>query len=369
MREPDRPETWGHASDNGQVYQSRANQYITHIHVAEARSRTAHEARRRADVVVQVLTRAVGEWAARCQELEEQVRQARADGHAEAQAEFAERLKDAELRVMRAQSTMRQAEQERARAEELLAQAQMELARRRREAERDAAQEREATPLPAHPGLSQEAQDSEGFSDLMERAEAELGVVREELRQLGEEIDGDTVETEAVQGEWTVRHDGQPEEPGTAGPVPGTPSGGVAPGRTSPTLATFKRIPSLGPPRLRRIGFVWLAWEVPATIPMLVVTANRAAYGTDAHVLVQALFTVGSVLAGAVALLMSAAVLAFFAEAFLTRESERRPGTDGVLMAVLVLLVLFVSAFFTPLDWPGPAGTWGSAVASLAGLE
>ncbi|MFI1417941.1 hypothetical protein ACH4VX_08095 [Streptomyces sp. NPDC020731] len=73
MREPDQPETWGHASGNGQVYQSRANQYITHIHVTEARSQTAHEARRRADVVVQVLTRAVGEWTARCQELEERV--------------------------------------------------------------------------------------------------------------------------------------------------------------------------------------------------------------------------------------------------------------------------------------------------------
>lgn len=77
-----------------------------------------------------------GGWAARRQEPEEQVRQARADGHAEAQAEFAEWLKDAEPRVLRARSTMRQAERERA------------------------------------------------------RAEAELGAVRGELRQPGEENDG-----------------------------------------------------------------------------------------------------------------------------------------------------------------------------------
>ncbi|MFE9935692.1 hypothetical protein [Streptomyces hirsutus] len=88
-----------------------------------------------------MLTRAVGEWTARCEELEEQVKRVRAEGRAEAQAEFAKGLQDAELRVMRARSTMRQAEEERAKAEALLAQAQEELARRRREAERDAARE------------------------------------------------------------------------------------------------------------------------------------------------------------------------------------------------------------------------------------
>ncbi|MFC5956084.1 DUF397 domain-containing protein [Streptomyces pratens] len=196
MRERDdgeahgRVETWGRASGNGQVYQSRANQYVINIHSAEARSQTAHEARQRADGWVQLLTRAVGEWTARCEELEEQVKRARAEGRAEAQAEFARRLQDAELRVMRAQSTMRQAEEERAKAEALPAQAQEELARRRREAERDAERKREAAPPRGHPGLSQDEQDAEQFSDLMERAEAELGAVREELRQLGEEIGG-----------------------------------------------------------------------------------------------------------------------------------------------------------------------------------
>ena len=126
MREPDdgeRATTIGRASDSGQVYQSGADQYVTHIHIAESRGRTAHEARRRADAVVQVLTRTVGELTAHCKELEGQVRRARAEGRAAAQAEFAEKLKDAELRVLRARSTMRQAEEERGRAEALLARA------------------------------------------------------------------------------------------------------------------------------------------------------------------------------------------------------------------------------------------------------
>ncbi|MFF9042513.1 hypothetical protein [Streptomyces parvulus] len=363
MREPDRSGTYGSASDHGQVYQAGANQYVTHIHVAEARSRTAHEARRRADVVVQALTRAVGEWAARCRELEEQVRLARTEGRAEAQLEFAQRLSDAELRVERAQTTMRQAEAERARAEALLAQAQEELARRRREAERDAEREHSALPVPENTAPSPERQDTEQFSALMERAEAELGVVRQELRLLGEELDGETAEV--VRGEWSERLDGGREEQ-AAGAITDEPGGDADP--PTRTTAPAKR-PSLpGPPRRLRIGAACLAWQVPATVPMLVVTANRAVYRADGRVVDQVLFTAGSVLAGALALLTTSVFMVLLSDMLLSRASEQKRDVQGIGIAMVVLLVLFVAAFFTPLTWPGPAGSWGATLASFVGL-
>ncbi len=237
MREPDdgaggdarrRAGTYGRASGHGQVYQSAGDQYVTHVNItAEGRGLAAHEARERADVVVQVLARAVGEWAARCQELEEKARRAKAEGRAEAHAEFTERLRDAELRVMRARSTMRQAEEERARAEALLAQAQQELARRRRGGEQD----RDDDDLrPVRPGPPQDERDAEEFCDLLERAEAELGAVREGLRRLGEETGPDPARVVA----------GGVDAPHRAGPASG-PRPADRPGRP--------RRP--GPPRAR----------------------------------------------------------------------------------------------------------------------
>ncbi|MFD7688106.1 hypothetical protein [Streptomyces sp. NPDC059781] len=186
-------EARGRASDDGQVYQSGADQYVTHIHIAEARCRTAQEACQRADAVVHVLTRAVGELAARCQELEERAGSARAEGRAEARAEFAERLRDAELRVMRAQRVMWAAEEKRAEAEETLARARQEPARRPRTAERE--QEAASVRDPAVPARGWEG--AEWLPGFVESARAELDAVREELRQLGEEADrGD--------GQWTA---------------------------------------------------------------------------------------------------------------------------------------------------------------------
>lgn len=370
MRERDdgeargRVETWGRASDNGQVYQAGADQYVTHIHIAEDRSRTAHEARQRADVVVQVLTRAIGEWAARCRELEEKAGRAKAEGRAEAGAEFAEKLKDAELRVMRARSTMRQAEEERARAEALLAQAQEELARRRREVERDAEQEREAAPLPAHPGLSQERQDTEQFSELMERAEAELGAVREELRQLGEEIDGDTAQV--VEGEWASRPtaDEQPAPEAAVG-LPGSKpvQGGLV---ARALLAERPLWP--GPPRRLRIGSVFVVCMLPPWIPMIAVTANRAAYATDTSPSRLAAFTAFTVILGVVVCMLAAVCVAFMAIGLLSRSSEQKAGDACVRCMLVAAPLLLVAAFFTPLDWPGPLGAWGKALLSAAGL-
>ncbi len=362
-----RPGTYGRASDDAQVYQSGADQYVTHIHIAaEARGQSAHEARERADVVVQVLARAVGEWSARCQELEEKVRRARSEGRAEAQAEFAERLRDAELRVMQAQRTMRQAEEERAKAEALLAQAQRELALRRRKDERD----RDASPRPDPAGLARDRQENEQFSDVLERAEAELGAVREELRQLGEDMGGReeprTIEAlwDEKRAEWVARTPAPAPAPEAVSPSGGTTEADAAQGAAPKP----KRVPVPGPPRRILIGTAWVACALPPWIPMLVVTANRVAYGTDESLWKVVPFTVGTVLVGL--LLFAAALLlaTLMAVDVLKRDSEQDAGGLGCFGSVAGCLVLLVAAFYTPLDWPGPAGQWGRAIASSVGL-
>ncbi|MFI5566145.1 hypothetical protein ACIA6T_01950 [Streptomyces sp. NPDC051740] len=363
-----RGEAWGRASGNGQVYQSRANQYVTHIHIAEAHTRTAHEARQRADVVVQVLVRAVGEWAARCQELEEQVRRARAEGRAEAQAEFAEKLKDAELRVMRAQSTMRQAEEERARAETLLAQAQEELARRRREAERDAEREveRDAVLLPESPGPARDQEDTEQFSGLLERAEAELGAVREELRLLGEEVgrgDGHAVGAQVIQGEpvqW-LRTD---EELGLGGAAASDRRFGY------PAGSPYDLVPpqALDPPRWFLIVPAWVLCALPPCVVMVAVTAVRAAFASDASILGVVPFTLVMVLLSGAGFFLAVWAVRFVNLDYLDRVSEHDVTYYPYLASLVGSAVLFVVAFFTPLSWPGPSGGWGRGIASWVGV-
>jgi len=211
-----RSEAWGRASGNGQVYQSGGDQHVTHVYVtSEARGQAAHEARERADVVVQVLARAVGEWAARCEELEEQARRAKAEGRAEAHAEFAEKLRDAELRVIQAQRMMREAEEERAKAEALLTQAQQELARQRRTAERERAANAESRSA----DMASERQETGQFAQLMEQAEAELGAVRDKLRLLSDEMhfDGGEQRPTVVQGQVV---DGEAMDDGVRAPGP-----------------------------------------------------------------------------------------------------------------------------------------------------
>ncbi|MEY9489310.1 hypothetical protein RKD26_005104 [Streptomyces calvus] len=361
MREPDdgaggdarrRAGTYGRASGHGQVYQSAGDQYVTHVNItAEGRGLAAHEARERADVVVQVLARAVGEWAARCQELEEKARRAKAEGRAEAHAEFTERLRDAELRVMRAQSTMRQAEEERARAEALLAQAQQELARRRRGGEQD----RDDEDLrPVRPGPPQDERDAEEFSDLLERAEAELGAVREGLRQLGEETGTDPARV--VAGEWT-RRTAPDRHPAPARPT--APPAGDAPARPVPAIHTTG-LPLWGP-----VGAIWALLTLPPWVPMLVVTTNRAAYAaTEQHGDV-GWFTAVTVVAGLLAYVFLLGSAGLVAENLWLGDRERKLIQRPAVLCVLVSLLLLVAAFFTPLHWPGPAGAWGRGLASL----
>ncbi|MFE0422115.1 hypothetical protein [Streptomyces sp. NPDC058953] len=351
---PGRPRTYGRASDSAQVYQSGADQYVTHLHITvAARSEAAHDARDRADVVVQGLTHAVGELKARCEELEEKARRAKAEGRAEAHAEFTERLRNAELSVIKAQRTMRQAEEERAKAEALLARARQELAKHRRAADRDEPD----TPRAALVGPSPADREADQFSDLLERAEAELGSVREELRQLGEEINGRDHARAAertIEGEWTSSPD--PSPPPTAAPSPARPSA-TPPKRQRP-----------GPPRRSLIGLVWLLCTLPPWIPVLVITANRAAFGSDASLWGVLPFAFFTVLGGAVLLLLALLLAGTAAMDMLNRKSEEGPGITAFLLTVVASAIFLLSAFFTPLTWPGPAGAWGRGLASLVGL-
>jgi hypothetical protein len=116
--------------------------------------------------------------------LGEQAKRAKAEGRAEAHAEFAGRLKDAELRVMQAQRMKLEAEEARGKAEALLTQAQQELALQRRAAERG-----RATSVQSHASdVVRERQETEDFGQLLEQAELQLGAVRDELRLLSDEV-------------------------------------------------------------------------------------------------------------------------------------------------------------------------------------
>ncbi|GGN68954.1 hypothetical protein GCM10011579_042790 [Streptomyces albiflavescens] len=99
---------------------------------------------------------------------------------------------------------MREAEGERAKAEVLLAQAQQELARQRRAEERE-----RASSVPSEPADAvRDERETEQFAQLLERAEVELGAVRDELRQLSDEMKSHGAEGRAtvLVGE-TVRGD------------------------------------------------------------------------------------------------------------------------------------------------------------------
>ncbi|MBT2411816.1 hypothetical protein J7I94_14770 [Streptomyces sp. ISL-12] len=202
----------GRASENGQVYQAGANMYVTQVEVS-----------RRADDVVQAMAGAVGELVARCAELERQVERARAEGRAAAQAEFAERLRDAELRVIGAQRLMREAEDKRATVEALLIETQRELASHRRASRRE-----QASGSADDPGrLPGDRREEERFTELIERAERELGSLRAELRLVTEEARIQETGPTVVVGE-TVRTNRPERSSASSAPTP-TPKDSEAP--------------------------------------------------------------------------------------------------------------------------------------------
>ena len=394
---------WGRASDNAHVYQARNNQYIAHLHLHSEVSGNAQElvqagmrgaalelTQERVTLLIRTLSLTQAELQARCVELEEEARQARAEGRAEALAEMQEQLQAAELRVMKTQEMMRAAVQEREKAEALLTQAQEELALRRRAEEQreqeraraDALARAEAETAPPAPTPSDEG---EQFTEFLERAEEQLGRVRADLRLLGEETSGQggpPAAAQVIEGQ-VVRQPGESrgQAPQSATRAPGNPaaakkekkkekpSSSPSNGNGQAPIAstTFpERMPGPGPVPRFLIGLAWVLCTVLLCIPMLVVTSIRAAYASDAAMWKMILFIVAAVLMGFLAC-MATILLVSWEMDWLDSVSQAFVET-ALGGAAVGSILLLVAAFFTPLSWPGPAGVWGRGLASAVGL-
>ncbi|MEU6822853.1 hypothetical protein ABZ921_19675 [Streptomyces atriruber] len=342
------PAPRGSASGHGQVYQSGRDQHVTHVHVTlQSQGRAAHVARERADVVVQVLTRAVGELTAQCEEWKRQALRAKAEGRAEAQAEFAQRVQDAELRVMQAQRMTREAEEERRRAESLLRKAQQDLARlelreKQEEQEKQELRERQGGAVGAGGAdasgvAARRQQESAQYARLFEQAEHELGAVRSELRQLSDQMSHGAGPPEPVVlpgdvlwGTTPRRHD-HPRPTPTPAPTPPPPLRRPVPpkvkkthGRTSVTIGTAVYLAaglplavagsalntmyasSPQPALVWEIGFTPVAVALAAILTILVVFALGLVFDWDSDTYGDGL--VGQVLLGTALLVVGMAL-------------------------------------------------------------
>ncbi|MEV2195364.1 hypothetical protein AB0I02_31015 [Streptomyces phaeochromogenes] len=397
-------ETWASATDNAQVYQSGGAQYIANLNFqggggaseevmaqAGAHSSALERTQERVGLLIRTLSLTQAEWQARCAELAGEARRARAEGRAQALAEAQEQLRAAEDRVIRAQRMMREAELARERTEALLTEAQRELALRRRAEERREEEQAQGTVALR---TDQEAaralrldEEGEQFTELLERAEAELGAVHDDLRSLGEELTGQSggdpePDARVIEG-LVVRQAGPGEGEAADGStaLQGTPLGaqppfdlsphsGVSLPTSAPTSAPRKpgpRTPVPGPPRRWLIGVAWVVSLIPPCVPMFVVTTNRAEYATDPTVGGAIAFTAVTVLVGVLLYLLTLALAALVLLGILDRDSEVGAGLFGAVVCLGGSLVLLVASFWTPLALPGPAGQWGRALASAVG--
>jgi hypothetical protein len=400
-----RSELWGSASEEGRVYQARGSQFITNLHVygwddgpgdslarAVARGDALEYMQGRVNHLIRGLRTTQAEWQARVTELEERAERARTEGREQALAEVQEQLQAAELRVIKAQQMMREAVQEREHTEALLAQAQEELARRRRaeeqrrlEEERDR-NEPDAVAVPEEEPWdpAEPAEENEQYDEFLERVEAELGAVRDGLRLLGEGLqsaDGGPAEKDVLAGEW-VRKPVETDETAPAGegatgtgadePSTGTvhSGGGAAGAGPSGTgRPDRQRAPRPGPPRPLRIGVVCaIVVALQPWVPLLVVTSNRVAYASHQATWQKAAFTVVTILLGAVLLLVTLGTAFFTVALSLERDREGTPAFWGLGLCVAAALAGLITAFWSPLAWPGPAGEWAHGIAALGGL-
>ncbi|MEU7469820.1 hypothetical protein AB0A94_14990 [Streptomyces sp. NPDC044984] len=121
--------------------------------------------------------------------------------------------------------------------------------------------------------------------------------------------------------------------------------------------------------RWPRIGLVWALCALPTWIPMLTVTTDRAAHARDTTLFHTVPFTVITLFMG-VLVYGAAGVLVVRAAVVLPDgEAEQQAGGAGLIGGAVGSVILFVGAFFTPLDWPGPAGAWGRGLASAMGVR
>ncbi|MEW2040700.1 hypothetical protein AB0885_27130 [Streptomyces sp. NPDC005534] len=292
---------FGTASDNAGVYQAGRDQNVTHynLHVGSSpgttgsthidRRVTAQAAQQHTQQIIEVLALVVEHYRKRCAELAEEARRARAEGRSEALREVQEKLRDAELRVMRAQEKKREAERERERLEVLLAKTHYESEEARRQPTRRWGQ----------------SDDERAFEDVLASADDELRLIRAELRTLASDLgtggaDGEVVSAEPVPGPRSGLDLAQ-TAPGTAA-SPARPSGSQA----SRTESQPRVRPGQDRLYLGRLFFV------AAGLPMPIAgAAIRAVYSREPGVAV-----VWSILFPVVALLLAVAevsLLLFFA--------------------------------------------------------
>ncbi|WP_263166090.1 hypothetical protein [Streptomyces sp. SCSIO ZS0520] len=336
--------------------------------------------------LVQVLTLTAAEWRERCTELAEEAQRAREEGRAEALAEVQEQLRESELRVIQAQRMLREAQEGRKEAEALMLRAQQEAAQLRR-----AQESREVTPqendLPAPRGADRTEQlrvEGTQLTDIMDEAEAQLASVREELRSLGEQArvkqlgpgsgtvvgeavlpldpeDGHLANSSAESAESAEFAERDSGSRSTTAPRAGAQEAPQAPERTKP--------PVPGPPRSGRITLHLVLCALPAAVPMVTVTAIRAAYAADPTAWQAVAFTVSAAVAGLLVYGALGFSILVAGTLSLDRDREASAWDIGLVETLLVACLFLIVGFFTPLDWPGPAGEWGRSIAALVGLH
>ncbi|MBD9733486.1 hypothetical protein IGX29_17110 [Streptomyces sp. H28] len=102
---------------------------------------------------------------------------------------------------------------------------------------------------------------------------------------------------------------------------------------------------------------------------MLAVTANRAAVASDASLWGVVPFGIVTVLVAVLVFIVLLGLAGVMTMERLDRDSETAAAASAFLLTVVGAVVLLVAGFFTPLDWPGPAGAWGRALASFVGFD
>jgi hypothetical protein len=386
-------ETWGSASDNAQVYQARGNQHISHLHFhvggdeaprgVLALGVAAKDAYERVGKLVDALRASEARWRARCVELAEEVQQARVEGRTEALAEVQDQLRASEMGLMKAQRMMKEAQAERKKAEDLLTEAHRQLAQERRARERQRQRQREEEERQAEAWRAEQEsarrtalrEEAEGFSELLDRAEEELGAVRDELRLLGEGLEHENQESadRVVEGELvpnSPEEEGKPSaENGNVGPLDSATDESPPTPPPVPSESEERRQSPSGASRSLLIVLTWLLCGVPPFVPVLAVTSLRAEYDSDATVGKAVLFTVLVLIAGLVAYAVTLYLVGFVSVDVLNRNSEDAVAGGGVLVvSILLSIALLVASFWTPLTLPGPAGEWGRGLAGAVGL-
>lgn len=178
------------------MFQSLGDQHITQVTLrfsdllpgqrnAIEQCADAEQLRSGSQSVVNTLLGMVAMLNADCSLLEKKAKRARAEGRAEALEEIQGRLRDYELKLMQTHEKLREAHRERERAELLLAEANRAAEEYRRAAQ--AAEQDRQSELDGTADLP-EPRDLNTYNRVMETVEGDLGVLRDELRRLSDEM-------------------------------------------------------------------------------------------------------------------------------------------------------------------------------------